>query len=264
MQTALSSRSFFEDQSFSEELIRRYKDDLRFFSSLRQIARVDAMETVDYSVYEEQIRKLVDKQVIGREVRDPQGVYLVHELGKVEDPQEWSEEKTRNETDLIKTRVRKTIEQELAEDPYAQKVFGQLLRQAIAEAEAMFDHPLKQYALFKEFEQKVEARETPGLPSVLDQNRHAAAYYGALRLVLGDAAFAAMGDSTRQEYVELALAIDAIVHHAIAENSLSPQNIEAAVRKALLPNLFALVGLDQAKAVIDQVIQILRVGLSRA
>lgn len=264
LQTALSSRSFFEDQSFSEELIRRYKEDLRFFSSLRQIARVDAMETVDYSVYEEQIRKLVDKQVIGREVRDPQGVYLVHELGKIEDPQEWSEEKTRNETDLIKTRVRKTIEQELAEDPYAQKVFGELLRQAIAEAEAMFDHPLKQYALFKEFEQKIEARETPGVPSGLGENRHAMAYYGALKLVLGDPVFAAMEEAARQEYVELALAVDEIVRRAIAENSLNPQSIEAAVRKALLPRLFTLVGLDQAKAIVDQIIQIVRVGLSRA
>lgn len=30
----------------------------------------------------------------------------------------WSPEKTRNETDIIRSRVRKTIEQELADDPY--------------------------------------------------------------------------------------------------------------------------------------------------
>ncbi|WP_206597371.1 hypothetical protein, partial [Pseudacidovorax intermedius] len=88
------------------------------------------METVDYSVYEEQIRKLVDRQVIGTEVREPEGVYLVHQLGQAEDPQDWSADKTRNETDMIRTRLRKTIEQELADDPYAQKVFGELLRQA--------------------------------------------------------------------------------------------------------------------------------------
>ncbi|HET9033876.1 MAG TPA: HsdR family type I site-specific deoxyribonuclease [Dokdonella sp.] len=264
LQTSLSSRSFFEDKSFSEDLIRRYKDDLRFFSSLRQIARVDAMETVDYSVYEEQIRKLVDKQVIGREVRDPEGVYLVHELGKTEDPHEWSEEKTRNETDQIKTRVRKTIEQELADDPYAQKVFGELLRQAIAEAEAMFDHPLKQYALFKEFEQKVQGRETPGIPSSLAENRHAKAYFGAFKLALGDAAFVEMNESEKKSYADLALEVHEVVRNAIAENSLSPQNIEAVVRNALLPRLFERVGLDQAKAVIDQIIQIVRVGLSRA
>ncbi len=75
-----------------------------------------------------------------------------------ESPEDWSEEKTRNETDLIRTRIKKTIEQELADDPYAQQVFSELLKQAIAEAEALFDHPLKQYALFKAFEEKVQAR----------------------------------------------------------------------------------------------------------
>ena len=153
LKLALSSRSFFEDGSITEDMIQTWKADLRFFTSLRKIARQDAQEIVDYSGYEEQIRRLVDKQVVGNEVRDSQGVYIVNELGK-EPPDEWSEEKTRNETDLIRTRVKKTIEQELAGDPYAQKVFSELLKEAIAEAEALFDHPLKQYALFKAFEEK--------------------------------------------------------------------------------------------------------------
>jgi type I restriction enzyme R subunit len=263
LQTALSSRSFFEDKSFSESLIARYKADLRFFTELRQTARRDAMETVDYSAYEEQIRKLVDKQVIGTEVREPEGVYLVHQLGKAEDPKDWSEEKTRNETDMIRTRLRKTIEQELAEDPYAQKVFGELLKQAIAEAEAMFDHPLKQYALFQTFEQQLESRLTPGVPDVLADKPHAKAYFGAMRLVLGDEAFAALSSEAVEILVQQALAMDAVVRDAVAENSLNPQNIEAAIRKGLLPLLFGTLGLDNAKLVVEQVIQITRVGLSK-
>lgn len=264
LQTALSSRSFFEDKSFSEELITRYKSDLRFFTELRQTARRDAMETVDYSVYEEQIRKLVDKQVIGTEVRDPEGVYLVHQLGQAEKPEDWSEEKTRNETDMIRTRLRKTIEQELAEDPYAQKVFGELLRQAIAEAEAMFDHPLKQYALFKSFEEQVASRTTPGTPDELAANPHAKAYFGAIRLVLGEDSFAALESQALERLVQQSLAIDTVVKDAVAENSLNPQNIEAAIRKGLLPLLFGSLGLDNAKQVVEQVIQITRIGLSKA
>lgn len=264
LQTALSSRSFFEDKSFSEALITRYKSDLRFFTELRQTARRDAMETVDYSAYEEQIRKLVDKQVIGTEVREPEGVYLVHQLGKAEDPQDWSEEKTRNETDMIRTRVRKTIEQELAEDPYAQKVFGELLKQAIAEAEAMFDHPLKQYALFESFEQHLASRVTPGVPDSLADKPHAKAYFGAIRLVLGEDAFSGLNAESIHQWVQQAMAIDAVVRDAVAENSLNPQNIEAAIRKGLLPLLFGSIGLDNAKLVVEQVIQITRVGLSKS
>lgn len=264
LQTALSSRSFFEDKSFSEELITRYKSDLRFFTELRQTARRDAMETVDYSIYEEQIRKLVDKQVIGTEVREPEGVYLVHQLGQAEKPEDWSEEKTRNETDMIRTRLRKTIEQELAEDPYAQKVFGELLRQAIAEAQAMFDHPLKQYALFKSFEEQVVSRATPGTPDELAANPHAKAYFGAIRLVLGEDSFAALESQAFERLVQQSLAIDTVVKDAVAENSLNPQSIEAAIRKGLLPLLFGSLGLDNAKQVVEQVIQITRIGLSKA
>ncbi|AVO49947.1 DEAD/DEAH box helicase [Melaminivora suipulveris] len=264
LQTALSSRSFFEDKSFPEELIARYKSDLRFFTELRQTARRDAMETVDYSVYEEQIRKLVDKQVIGTEVREPEGVYLVHQLGQADDPKDWSKEKTRNETDMIRTRLRKTIEQELADDPYAQKVFGELLRQAIAEAQAMFDHPLKQYALFKSFEEKLDARAIPDMPDALAGKPHAKAYFGAMRLVLGDEAFAALSGDATDKLVQQAIAMDTVVRDAVAENSLNPQNIEAAIRKGLLPLLFGSLGLDNAKLVVEQVIQITRVGLGKA
>ncbi|UVN43456.1 type I restriction endonuclease subunit R [Pseudomonas mosselii] len=264
LQTALSSRSFFEDKSFPEALISQYKADLRFFTELRQIARRDAMEAVDYSVYEEQIRKLVDKQVIGTQVREPEGVYLVHQLGRPEDPQEWSEEKTRNETDLIRTRVRKTIEQDLADDPYAQKVFGELLKQAIAEVEAMFDHPLKQYAVLQAFEQQLESRVVSGIPDALAENPRAKAYFGAIRLVLGNDAYAALSSEAVAELVQQTLRMDIIVRDAVAENSLNSQNIEAAIRKELIPLLFEGLGLDSARHVVEQVIQITRVGLSRA
>ena len=64
LRSALSSRSFFEDPCFSESLIEAYKQELRFFTVLRQIARRDAGETdYDYGAYESQIRKLVDERI---------------------------------------------------------------------------------------------------------------------------------------------------------------------------------------------------------
>ena len=55
-----------------------------------------------------------------------------------------------------------------------------------------------------------------------------------------------------------------MVQTAVAENSLNPANVEAAIRKAVLPRLFfALTGLDLARAITDQVVEVTRVGLSR-
>ncbi len=92
--------------------------------------------------------------------------------------------KTRNETDIIKTRVTRMIEQELRDDPYAQEAFSKLLRQAIEEAEKLFDHPLKQYMLFREFEEQVQERRLDDMPDVFSGNRHSQAYFGVFKNLL--------------------------------------------------------------------------------
>ncbi len=57
--------------------------------------------------------------------------------------------------------------------------------------------------------------------------------------------------------------IDHIVQTAVAENSLNPASVEAAIRKVVLPRLFSLTGLDLARAITDQVVEVTRAGLSR-
>ena len=261
LKIALGSRSFFEDKSISEQVIATYKHDLKFFNELRKIAKQDAQETIDFSVYEEQIRKLIDRYVVGEEVKEPEGAYMVNELGKAQEAViPWSEEKLRNETDIIRSRLKKTIEQALADDPYAQAYFSALLQQAIAEADALFDHPFAQYALFKDFENKVQQRQVEGIPTTITDNQHACAYFGVLKLISDQAVF---DEAEANEYAELSLVMDRMVLDAIAEYSLNPQNIEAAIRKNILPLLFKRFGLEQAKNATEKIVEITKLGLAR-
>jgi len=259
LQVARSSRSFFEDKFFTEEMISTYKRDLKFFIELRQVARQDAQETVDYSAYEKQIRKLVDRDVVGVEVKESEGLYVVDRLG--DNPEAWDDQKTRNEADTIRSRTRKTIEQDLRSDPYAQKVFSELLKKAIEEADALFDYPGKQYALLKDLEEKVAQRQTPGIPEELAKKPHAKAYFGVFRLVLGDEEVDAQMDKTPKALVELALTIDETVNDVVAENTLNPGGIDAGIRKVLLPDLFKRFGLDKANRMLDEIVHIVKVGL---
>ena len=260
LRSALASRSFFEDASITEQQIATYKRDLKFFGDLRKMARQDAHETVDFSAYEDQIRKLVDRYVVGEKVAEAEGVFLVNELGRKADSTDWSEEKTRNETDIIRSRLKRTIEQDLADDPYAQTHFSELLRQAIRDADALFEHPFKQYAIFRDVEDQVQSRGVDGAPRELQASKAASAYFGIMRLVSGDAKV--LG-ADREACIKMALDIDNAVHIAIGENSLNPHNIEAAIRKALLPMLFGLLGLDDARQILEQIVTVTRVGLSR-
>jgi type I restriction enzyme R subunit len=262
LKLALSSRAFFEDGAFSEQQIRAYKKDLTFFTAIRQQARQDAQETVDFSKYEDQIRRLVDRQVNGQEIVDPEGVILLSDLGaRDDDPESWNDEKTRTEADLIKTRMRKTIEQDLGDDPFAQKVFSDLLKQAIAAADALFDHPYKQFTMLKDLEDQIAARKTPGIPDRFGDNRHAQAFFGA---VLGITKSEGTPDLTEDAIVAEAFAIDAAVEAAIRTHSLSPANIEAEISKTLLTRFYRLLGgLDQAQALVATVIGIVRAGRAK-
>lgn len=268
LKVALQSASFFDDTSFSDQDRRHYKETVKQFSALRQLAKQDAGETVDYDEYAEQVKKLLDKHVVGVEIRQPLGVYEVGKMGKQVKPEDWSEEKTRNETDIIKTRVAKMIEQSLRDDPYAQEVFSKLLRQAIADAEALFNHPLKQYMLFREFEEKVSTRQLDDLPDQFAGNRHAQAYFGVFKKTLPEA-FSGLSNDALQKWIALAFDVDGMVTTAVAEHSINPQNIESEIRKKLLPLMFneckgVGAGMDQAKAMVELVVQITRVGLHHA
>ena len=260
LKTALSTQSFFDDKAFTEADIRRYKSDLKWFSDLRKTVRMDAQETVDYSAYEGQIRDLIDRYVTGVHVAPGDEAVLI---GPVEsNPDNWSDEKTKNETDKIKTRTKKTIEEKLGDDPYAKKVFSALLKEAIEKAESMFDYKA-QFKLFSDLEAKVEEREVPDLPlEAFSGNKHAQAYYGTFKLVLGDD-FAVLEKDKGEQLIEEAFEMNTVVNRAVAENSLNPVGIEQDVRKHLLPQLFSLVGLDKAKAILDEVVQILRNGVAK-
>ena len=266
LKVALQSATFFADTSFSDTDRRHYKETLKQFSSLRQLAKQDAGETVQYDQYAAQVKKLLDKHVVGVDIKDAQGVYEVNKLGQKQAPEDWSADKTRNETDIIKTRVTRMIEQDLRDDPYAQEAFSKLLRQAIADAEKLFDHPLKQYLLFHDFAEQVQQRRVPDMPNVFAGNHHAQAYFGVFKQTLPEV-FTAADQAAQDQWVQLAFALDAHVEQSVAEHSINPQNIEADIRKKLLPLLFKECkaiggGMDQAKAMVERVVQIVRVGLS--
>lgn len=267
LKVALQSATFFEDKSFSDQDRRHYKETVKQLSGLRQMVQQDAGEKIDYDQYAEQVKKLLDKHVVGVEVKDPDGVYEVGKMGQ-QQMEDWSEEKTRNETDIIKTRVTRMIEQELRDDPYAQEAFSKLLRQAIEEAEKLFEHPLKQYLLFHEFEEQVQDRRLDDMPDVFSGNRHAQAYFGVFKKLLPEV-FVATDQQVQDKWIKLAFEVDQMVDVAVAENSINPQNIEADIRKKLLPLMFKECktiggGMDQAKKVVEMVVQITRVGLSVA
>lgn len=269
LKVALQSVSFFEDPSISDIDRNKYKEALKQFSSLRQLVQQDAGERIDYDEYSEQIKKLLDKHVVGVEVHEPTGTYEVNKMGyyQLPDRESWNEDKTKNETDIIKTRITRMIEQDLADDPYAQAAFSKLLRDTIKEASELFNHPLKKYMLFHKFEEKVAERRLDDIPDKFGANKHAQAYFGVFKTVLPQV-FVNENPEILENWTNLAFTVDTAVLKSIDEHSVNPQNIETDIRKKLLPLLFQECqllgfGLEQTRNIVEKIVQIVRVGLNK-
>ena len=276
MKVALQSATYFADKSFdllfpgtSATTRQHYKDTLKMMSQLSKQVREDAEETIDYDEYTDDIRALLDKHIGGVEVRESEGVYLVGNMGKSAKPEEMSDDEARNQKDKITGRISKMIDQDLADDPYAQEYFSKLLKKAIQQTKDMFDAPVKQYLIFANFEQQVKERRVEGIPTDRFESlephirQHVQAYYGLFLKHLGEQ-LPPDGHDTPSEAqcFEHALKIDEVVRKSVAEFSINPQEIENQITIGLLPQLFGDIGINKAQALITDVVQITRLGLS--
>ncbi|CAH1234857.1 Type I restriction-modification system, restriction subunit R [Vibrio harveyi] len=262
LKVALQSATYFEDKSFDDKR-ELYKKTLKSMAELRKQVREDAEETIDYDEYAESIRTMLDKHIGGVEIQESKGAYLVGSMGKDVKPEQLSDDEARNKKDAITGRVTKMIEQDLADDPYAQEYFSKLLKQAIQQAKEMFDAPVKQYLLFADFEQQVIDRKVEGMPTdrfaELDPKikRHVQAYFGLF--LKHETAGAHL---TEDQYFNYALEIDEKVRKAVAEFSINPVEIENQISLEILPLLFADLGVDKAQILVDEIVQITRLGLA--
>jgi type I restriction enzyme R subunit len=262
LKVALQSATYFEDKSFDDKR-DHYKKTLKRMSELRTQVREDAEETVKYDEYAENIRAMLDKHIGGVEIQESQGVYLVGNMGKEAKPEEMSDEEARNKKDVITGRITKMIDQDLADDPYAQEYFSKLLKQAIDKTKEMFDAPVKQYLLFADFEEQVIERKVEGFPTdrfnELDPKikRHVQAYY-CLFLKQFDGVLPLSEDRC----FDYAMQINDVVRQSVAEFSINPQEIENKISLGLLPLLFGDLGIEKAQVLITDVVQITRLGLA--
>lgn len=266
MKVALQSASYFNDKIF-EDKRHQYKADLKRFVALRKQVREDANESVEYDKYAEDIKSLLDKHIAGVEVKHGEQSYLVDEMGTTEVPREMGDDEARSKTAAVSGRVTKMIEQELADDPYAQEYFSKMLKKAIEEAKALFDSPVKQYLLFAHLENKVNARKVPDLPASLNDvsgnlNKPAQAYFGLFKHHF-DARFLAKADLNDDKLAGYAFAIDEVVTKAVAENSINLADIENAISSQLLTMLYGDLGVEKAQRLIEAVLKVVRLGLSR-
>lgn len=243
LQTALASRNFREDPDVFAQTVRGYQEDLAFFVALRDIVRRDAWQATPATA---------------QLATEPETPYQATSCSALPDDVRLDDQKARNEAAVLCARLEQCIALEMAEDPLAQQLFGDRLRQVQAQAELA--SPRAQLMLFLTLQAQLLSRTVPGTPAALAGDPHARACHGICRLAMGDAALAAADDGG----VALARAMEEAIRQAIAEHALNTRNVEAAIRKTLLPRLFAQMGgMQAADMALDLLVRIAQLRLAR-
>jgi len=209
LSVALSSVKFYDQTP--EDLIERYRKDLKFFFKLRASVRRRYAEVVDFSEYEPRIQKLLDTYVGTGEVEKitPLVNIFDQDLFKREID---SVEGEAAKADIIAHRTLKTIYERMEEDPVFYRQFSEMIKQAI---QAYRNGVLEAAEYLTQVAQHMHAvmnRTGDDLPEVLEHEEVAKAYYGVINEKIGEAAGEEKAKALSEKLGEAAITIDRIIN----------------------------------------------------
>jgi type I restriction enzyme R subunit len=178
---ALSTVRFMNETP--DEMVSKYKEDLKYFSKLRIAVRKRYAEIIDYREYETKIQKLLDTHIVSDKVEKL--IPLVNIFDKDAFEQELAKiEGAAAKADAIAHRTKKTIHEKMDEDPAFYKKFSKMLEEVIEEFKLKRISELQYLKKVQNIMDSVRNKSSEGLPDVLREKEHARAFYGAVKEVL--------------------------------------------------------------------------------
>ncbi len=218
------------------EQVDRYRRDLKYFMQLRASVARRYAERVDFREYQGPIQKLLDTYVGAGEVEtlvEPVSILdksaFAKEIAAIESPGAKAE--------VIANRVRKTIHEQLDDDPVFYKRFSELIDKALADAEANRISQLDLLARMEDYRDRVRDRRAyDSVPEILKTRDVARSYYDLIRDQL-NAGGIALPEGTA---AELAVRIDDIVLARRKVDWAEELDVQNQMKIAIEDELFAL------------------------
>jgi len=184
LMVALATEHFYAD--VAKDRIKGYKDDLKNFRSLRSSVQQRYAETIDFAQYEKQIRKVMDTHIQAPDVG------IVTELLNIFDTEAFDAEVEKKEgkaakADTIASRVKKTVIENMEEDPVFYKKFADLVEQAINDYRQGRIDESEYLQRVTDYMETIRRGHDVDIPIKLEGHGEAQAYFGILNEVLDPA-----------------------------------------------------------------------------
>ncbi|MCD6580047.1 type I restriction endonuclease subunit R [bacterium] len=178
---ALSSVKFFNKTS--KKLIKKYKDDLKFFQKLRIAVKRRYAESIDNKEYERKIQKLLDTYITSEKI-----ITLVNPINIMDKEKFKIEvEKVTNKTskaDMIAHMAKKIAQEKKEEDPVFYEKFSKLIEDVINQYRQKRIDEAEYLKRANELYDNVIERKDPNMPTVLEKEDVAKAFYGIVNKIL--------------------------------------------------------------------------------
>jgi type I restriction enzyme R subunit len=178
LQLALSNAKFLEDAP--EKTVQRYKNDLKYFLNLRSAVKQRFGEAVDYSAYERQLKNMVNRHIGADAVKE---VVAPVDLFQVEQFEQHLErvEGDAAKADLIASRVKKTVTENMDKDPAFFKRLSEIIQEAISNHRAKRLSDAEYLKKMRGALTTLQRGENRAVPEKLTGKKDAIAYFGVVK-----------------------------------------------------------------------------------
>lgn len=199
LKLAFSSLEF--ENNTPDPIKQRYKEDLKFFTQLRNAVSQVYSDKVDFSRYEKQLQKLLDQHVTTEEIiRITEQVSILDTEAFDRELQKLIGDRAKAET--IASRTTRYITERMEEDPVFYKKLSELVQQTIADLRAQRLSEADALKKLNQFREQAINRNDDDIPAALKEKSESIAFY---RLGL------AAGSLSQQQSIEFAKATDRII-----------------------------------------------------
>lgn len=172
-------------EATGDEQVRKYKDDLGLFASVRAAARNINSDAVDYGEYEKQIQKLIDQHVTSYEVE------RITEQVNIFEVDAFAAEVEKvvglgSKADLIASRTARHLNERMDDDKALYQRFSKMLQDIIEDYRQRRITEAEYLARVKDLRDKVLAGTDSSVPAPLRDHPEAQAFYGATMTVFNE------------------------------------------------------------------------------
>lgn len=180
---ALSSEQFIMNSD--ERKLQTYKNDLKRFQNLKAAVKLRYAEAIDYRDYEPKIKKLLDTHIQANEVtqlNEPVNIFDEKMFTAVKEEQGVYQAKTTaSKADTIAHATKRSISENMDEDPTFYEKFSKLIQAAIDDFKAKRLSDLDYLNRVIDIRNKVATKQHDDMPDCIRENDEACAYFGLIK-----------------------------------------------------------------------------------